>query len=91
MSTTYKPPAISVAYDMESDRHVLVATNYGRSAIAGPRIFRAEPWPNVIFYHDSQDAAERDAATLRSYLDDCASRKRKDTASRPTRRGWWQD
>lgn len=91
MSTTYKPPEISVSYNMDTDTYALMATNYSRTSVAGPRIFRAEPWPNVIFCHDSQDAAERDADTLRSYLADCASGKRKDNASKPTRKGWWED
>ncbi len=90
MSTTYKPPEISVAYDMDTDRHVLMATNHQRTAIAGPRIFRAEPWPEVRFSCATQDEAENQAATLRLYLDDCASGKRKDR-NEPTRRGWWQD
>lgn len=90
MSTTYRPPEITVAYDMDSDRFQLMATNHQRTAIAGPRIFRAEPWPEVAFSHATQEAAERDAATLRSYLDDCASGKRKDRSG-STKKGWWQD
>jgi hypothetical protein len=88
---TYTPPAISVAYDLDSNAYLLMATNHARTTTAGPRIFRAEPWPSVAFTHDSQDAAERDADTLRSYLADCASGKRKDNAIKPTRKGWWED
>lgn len=89
MSSAYIPPAISIAYDMETDSHILMATSHARTAIVGPRIFRAEPWPAVKFSHATQADAERDAATLRGYLEECASGKRKETKQR--QRGYWED
>lgn len=89
MASAYTPPEISVAYDMETDSHILMATSHARTAIVGPRIFRAEPWPAVKFSHATQESAERDAATLRGYLEECASGKRREKEQRA--RAWWED
>jgi len=89
MPNTYTPPIISIAYDMEEGCWQLFATSHGRTTIAGERIFRAEPWPDVRFRHPSEQEAERDAQTLRDYLDECASGKRKDVES--VAHGWWED
>jgi len=89
MSTAYTPPLISIHHDDETGEYTLMAENYGRSAIVGPRIFRAEPWPAVRAVHTSLPEAERDAAELRGYLADCASGKRKERTG-PTRKGWWE-
>ncbi len=92
MSTgTYTPPIISVTYDADEGQHVLMATNHGRTSTAGERILRAEPWPEIQFKHDSAETAERDAATLRAYLDECSAGRRRDKEDEPTRRGWWED
>lgn len=40
----------------------------GGKAIAGPRLFRAPPHPDVQFCHDTKEGAERDAEKLRAYL-----------------------
>ena len=87
----YSPPEIGVRFDMDTEEHVLTATSYGRTADAGERILRAEPWPQIKFRHTNEARAESDARELRAYLDECASGKRKDNIKAPTRRGWWQD
>jgi len=91
MSTPYTPPAISIHHDDETGEYSLIATSYGRSATVGPRIFRAEPWPCIKAVHTCEADAEKDAAELRAYLAECASGKRRESAAKPTRRGWWQD
>ncbi len=35
---------------------------------AGARLFRAEPWPEIAFAHETAEAAENDARKLRAYL-----------------------
>lgn len=85
----YTPPVITVAFDLDSGSYDLMATSHRRTAPAGERLFRGYPHPEVRFSHDSEEAALRDAATLRSYLADCVAGKRKDVE--PMRKGWWQD
>jgi len=84
-------PTISVEFDMESERFHLLASSYGQVMPVGPRLFRAAPYPHIAFEHQTQDAAEKDAATLRAYLDDCAAGRRKEKESKPVGRGWWED
>lgn len=84
----YTPPKITV--EIYGRRYALFATSHGRSSLAGPRILRAEPWPEVKFVHDDRASAEKDAELLRTYLAECASGKRKESAQN-SRRGWWQD
>ncbi len=88
MANSYTPPAISVAFNMDEGQYQLMATSLGRSAIAGERIFRAEPHPSIQFRHEREEDANRDAATLRAYLEECATGKTKEGA--PVGRGWWQ-
>lgn len=61
-------PLISVLFDADRELWTLYATSHGHTAVAGPRIFRAPPHPDIQFAHDTQEAATRDAATLRDYL-----------------------
>lgn len=87
---TYIPPTISVEYDLDSESWQLMATNHGRTATAGERLFRGEPWPAIRFSHETQAAAEKDAATLRAYLAECATGKRKE-AGATIGADYWQD
>lgn len=68
-------PVISVAFDMDEGAHVIYAASYGQVMPAGPRLFRAPPWPDVRWSHDTAEAAEQDAQALRDYLDSLAQRK----------------
>lgn len=86
MPRTYHPPDISVRSTLDGGFR-LFASSYGRTEIAGERLFRAEPWPDVAWTHATRAEAEADAATLRSYLQACAEGKLKE---RESRRGWWQ-
>jgi hypothetical protein len=85
----WTPPTITV--EPAGAQFRLMATSHGRTSIDGERIFRAEPWPRIEFLHDAQEKAERAADELRAYLDDCRTGKRKDSASKPRRLGWWED
>jgi len=62
-------PAISVVFDFGSEEYVLMATSYGRSSPAGPRILRAAPHPDVQWRHIDEASAEADAKKLRAYFD----------------------
>lgn len=62
-------PAITIAYDMDSETYILEATSYGRTTPAGTRLFRAPPHPDINFRHTEREAADKDAATLRAYID----------------------
>lgn len=68
-------PHITVIYDLESEAHVLHATSYGQTMPAGPRLFRAPPWPDIAFEHSTAEAASHDAALLQRYLDDAHARR----------------
>ena len=88
---TYTPPQISVEFDLESESFVLMATNHGRTATAGERLFRSHPHPAIRFSHETKAAAEKDAAILRAYLQDCASGKRREEATVVIWADYWQD
>jgi hypothetical protein len=80
MANTYIPPQITVEYSLDHDAYLLLATDRLSTVICGERILRAEPWPEVKWRSDTQEEAERHAATLRLYLAECASGKRRDKA-----------
>lgn len=61
------PPTITIQEDLDLG-YVIVATSYGRTEPAGERLFRAPPWPEIRFVHDTMGGAEKDAATLREYI-----------------------
>lgn len=42
---------------------------------AGPRIFKAEPHPDVKFIHPTRESAEADADKLRAYLEKLEPRR----------------
>lgn len=60
-----------------------MATSYNRTERAGERLFRAQPWPDIQFSHDTEEAALKDAATLTNYLD--ASNRRSKISKRAIR------
>ncbi len=68
-------PTISVAYDLDTGLHEIIAMSYGRASPAGPRLFRAPPHPEIRWSHDTPEAAEADAQKLRAYLDSLTQRK----------------
>jgi hypothetical protein len=64
--------------------YVLYADGLGGKSIAGPRLFRGEPWPEIKWSHETKEGAERDAAVLQKYLDGLPAKKkgkRKSTAT----------
>ncbi len=69
----YTPPIISV--ESANDRYSLVATSYGQTMPAGPRLFRAPPWPDIAFEHDNEAAASHDAGLLQRYLDEVHAKR----------------
>ena len=61
-------PIITVAFSAETEEHVLMATSYGRTDVAGPRILRAAPHPNIAWRHTDETQAAADAKKLQQYL-----------------------
>lgn len=90
MSTgPYQPPVISVEFNLETESYDLMATSYARTATAGERLFRSPPFPAIAFSHATEAAALKDAATLREYLEECASGKRKEVVAK-IGKDYWQ-
>jgi hypothetical protein len=72
---TAQLPIISTSYDMDTGQWEILATSYSRTAPAGPRLFRAPPFLDIEFTHDTEDGANRDAAKLREYLAGVAAKR----------------
>jgi hypothetical protein len=62
-------PVITVSEDFDTGEFILLSTAYNMTAPAGPRLFRAPPWPEIRFRHDSREQAEKDAAALQQYVE----------------------
>lgn len=73
MKGTAEIPMISVVENEDSGLFTLYAHSYGSLVVAGPRLFRAPPHPDISFQHLSKSGAETDAGKLRAYLE--AARK----------------
>lgn len=69
------PLTITVSQDCDTGLFELYATSYGRTTPAGPRLFRDPPHPDIRFSHETNEAADKDAATLRQYLEGLGQRK----------------
>lgn len=63
-------PVITVAQDFDTGECRLMATSFGMTAPAGPRLFRAPPHPDIQFTHSDPESAERDAEKLRAHMAD---------------------
>ena len=61
-------PILTVSLDPDRG-YIILATSYGATEPAGPRLFRGEPWPRLLESYDSEAEAEADAAELRKYLE----------------------
>jgi hypothetical protein len=59
----------SVAFSPDDMCFRIYCESHGRTAIAGPRILRGGPWPDVQWAHETQEAAEADAKKLRAYFE----------------------
>lgn len=68
-------PKITIEYDLDADRWTLMATSYSRTTPAGPRLFRAPPWPDIAFEHDNEASASHDAGLLQRYLDEVHAKR----------------
>lgn len=58
-----------------SQEYRLMATSYGRTAWAGPHLFRAPPHPDIRFGHDHKEDALKDAEKLTQYLNDLGKKQ----------------
>lgn len=59
---------MTITTEPHNGGYALFATGIGGKAIAGPRIFRAPPHPDIQFSHPDKASAEIDAEKLRKYL-----------------------
>lgn len=85
----YTAPAISVIQE-EDETYRLYATSHSYCEIAGPRLFRAPPHPDIKWRHLDYSEAEQDARKLREYLAECESGKRKERVGESVT-PWWED
>lgn len=60
---------IFTEFHLSTGLYHLMCESHGRAATAGPRILRGGIWPSVRWSHETEEAAEKDAAKLRAYLD----------------------
>jgi len=67
---------ITIQEDFDSGDFVLYATNFNRTSIAGERLFRGYPRPDIRFRHTTKEAAEKDAAKLQAYLENPPKKNR---------------
>ncbi len=68
--------ALTIYTEFDGESYVLMCANGITSdSPAGPRIFRAPPWPDIQFSHPTIDAAESDARKLRVYLAGLSTKK----------------
>ncbi len=68
---------IFIETDLEAPLPHIIMSGDGRMSPmpAGPRLFRAPPFPDIRFSHDNFADAERDAGRLRTYLANLSTRK----------------
>lgn len=67
-------PLISITPDLDGG-YVLMATVRGQLDVAGPRLLRGGPWPEVAWQHATQEAAAADARKLQAYLDEAYGKR----------------
>ena len=60
---------ITVEFSLDTGLYHLMCESHGRVATAGPRILRGPPHPQIAWKHETEEAAEKDAAKLRAYFD----------------------
>ncbi len=67
---------IFVELDLDDEKFVLMCDD-GRMkpTVAGQRLFRAPPHPEIQFRHATMEAAEADAGKLRAYIAQLSTKK----------------
>ena len=74
---------ISIEHDFDTDSYALLCASHGLSPMpAGPRLFRARPYPPIKFAHSTLSDAEKDAQKLRDYLSSLPAKKESKKAER---------
>ena len=69
---------VTIEYDFETDRyHLMVSDGRMNPMPAGPRLFRAPPFPDIRWSHDALEAAKMDAGKLQKYMSSEQQRKGK--------------
>ncbi len=69
MSRPAEQPVISAVRMSPNQPFVLMATSYGQTTPAGPRLFRAPPHPDIRFSNfDTLEEAQKDAGKLQAYI-----------------------
>lgn len=68
-------PTITILEDLDSGEFLLMATSYGQTMPAGPRLFRAPPHPDIKFTHADHAVATNHMMKLQQYINDCWPKK----------------
>ena len=67
---------MKITVETKTGQYVIMADSYGMKAVAGPRLFKASPHPDIKFgVYENINNAESDAQKLRSYLDQLPTKK----------------
>lgn len=73
------------------DKWDIMCESHGMTAIAGPRLFRAPPHPDIQFSgHESEARATQDCERLRTYLESLPKKKSGKTKQRQAEREVYQ-
>lgn len=67
-------PQITPVLSEEGDWVLYARTRFGLD-IAGPRLFRAAPWPEVQWRNPDEQSAQTEATKLQRYLDEVYAKK----------------
>lgn len=63
-------PKITLDFDWSTAEHVLIATSFGMTSPAGPRLFRGGMKPDIGFRSTDEAEARKWAEILQKYLDE---------------------
>jgi hypothetical protein len=66
---------MTVTVQKHDDAYRLMVSSHGWTEVAGPRILRAPPHPDIQWSHLTEEAANIDAEKLRTYLNALPTRK----------------
>lgn len=68
--------------DLDTDRWTIMCRSHGYEEVAGPRLFRSPPWPEIKFEHETEEAAMNDLNVLRKYWEGLPQQKKKKSTAK---------
>lgn len=60
---------LSTQFDLDTGLYHIMCESHGRTAVAGPRILRGGPHPEVIWSADTEEELGPSIKALRAYFD----------------------